>query len=528
MLKILLVDDEDIIKSGLRREVHWEDLGCLIVGEASDGEEALDLIRSDPPDVVISDIRMPFKDGLTLMEEARQIKLDLYFLFISGHDEFSYVQRALKLGATDYILKPIDPIYLGERLQELASEISSRSRDEESLLMTKRIQIRQFFQKIILGSPGENSIIRQEADLLDPKLSSCFFQIISLQIDHYYNYAGSDENGREEEIRKSFFRLADEFPKDNCYRITDSLREYDLCMVGKDLTVMTNLLKEGFRSLQKRTSALNYTVTLGVGDPVSHLENLPRSFTQAKEALEMKYLKGDNRIYTSEEYRNFKARAKGVGTPLDAEALLKAVQEGQACIIPHLIEKLSSDIADKKDSRTLLNWLASDILLQLMKILSQREMSMEEILENPLQEWEIITRSSTAESFLKNLQQVLTSLAEAIHIRSDYHSSQILNQAITYIKENFTEKTLSLDEVAARACMSSCYFAVIFKQESGRTFNRFLTDLRINKAKDLILYTDLKSYEIGPKVGYDNPSYFSTVFKKATGMSPSEYRKTYS
>jgi two-component system response regulator YesN len=213
---------------------------------------------------------------------------------------------------------------------------------------------------------------------------------------------------------------------------------------------------------------------------------------------------------------------------LDAEALLKAVQEGQACIIPHLIEKLSSDIADKKDSRTLLNWLASDILLQLMKILSQREMSMEEILENPLQEWEIITRSSTAESFLKNLQQVLTSLAEAIHIRSDYHSSQILNQAITYIKENFTEKTLSLDEVAARACMSSCYFAVIFKQESGRTFNRFLTDLRINKAKDLILYTDLKSYEIGPKVGYDNPSYFSTVFKKATGMSPSEYRKTYS
>ena len=528
MLKVLLVDDEDIIKSGLRREVKWEELGCLITAEASDGAEALELIRKDPPDVVISDIRMPYKDGLTLMEEARQEYPDLYFLFISGHDEFSYVQRALTLGATDYILKPIDPVYLGERLLKLSSDITSRSRGEEALQISRRIQIRQFLQRIILNSPADPAEIRKEAAALDPELPEQFSQIISLQIDHYYSYAGDEESGREEEVRKSFFRLADLFSADSCYRITESLREYDLCLCGKDAEDLKLLLDKGIDALRKRTRELNFTVTIGAGDTVSHLENLPRSFRQSREALEMKYLKGDGRLYTSQEYRAFMEARDGVGDPLDSTALLNAVQEGQSEQIPSLISGLAGEVGSRRDPRTVLNWLASDLLLQLMKILSEREMSIEEILDNPLQEWEKMTRSSTAESFLERLQQVLTTLAEAVHVRSDYHSSQILNQAVSYIKENYADNSLSLDEVAARACMSPCYFAVIFKQESGRTFNRYLTDLRINKAKDMILYTDMKSYEIGPKVGYDNPSYFSTVFKKSTGMSPSEYRKNFS
>ena len=462
------------------------------------------------------------------MEEARREFPDLYFLFISGHDEFSYVQRALKLGASDYILKPIDPLYLGERLVKLASDISTRSRDEESRQMNKRIRTRQFLQKIILNSPVDSSLIRQEADDLDPELQSRFYQIISLQIDHYYSYAGQDENSLEESIRKSFFRLADFFNRDSCYRITESLRECDLCLIGDNPADLKSQLQKGLISIRGKTSELGYTVTVGAGDPVSHLENLSRSFNQAREALEMKYLKGENRLYTAGEYRDFKSRSDGLEKPLSSKALLDAVKEGQTDKIPDLIKGIAQEIANRSEPKTLLNWLASDILLQLMKILSQRDMSMEEILENPIMEWDRMTRSSTAEAFLEHLQQVLSTLADSIHIRSDYHSSQILTQAIDYIKEKFAENTLSLDEVAARACMSSCYFAVIFKQESGRTFNRYLTDLRINKAKDLILYTDLKSYEIGPKVGYDNPSYFSTVFKKATGMSPSEYRKNYS
>ncbi|MDC7233531.1 MAG: response regulator, partial [Spirochaetales bacterium] len=232
MLKVLLVDDEEIIKSGLRNEVNWESAGCLVAGEASDGQEALDLIRQDPPDVVISDIRMPFKDGLDLMEEARALYPDLFFLFISGHDEFSYVQRALKMGASDYLLKPIDTVYLEQSLSKIAGELGSRSRNRAAGEISRRAEVRSFLQKIIFTGLQDEAALREEAVQLDPELPDKTFQILSFQIDHYYSYGGLEDDQDQENIRKAFYELIRNFDPDHSALLTESLREFDLCLMS--------------------------------------------------------------------------------------------------------------------------------------------------------------------------------------------------------------------------------------------------------------------------------------------------------
>lgn len=144
MIKILLADDEPIIKRGLREHIDWGALGAKICAEATDGKEALEMIREFKPHIIISDIKMPNKNGLEMMQEAKQICPLCSVIFISGHDEFSYVQKALKLGALDYILKPIDPVYLQERLKEIIESIQTRQEEQSALQISKKAQLRQF------------------------------------------------------------------------------------------------------------------------------------------------------------------------------------------------------------------------------------------------------------------------------------------------------------------------------------------------------------------------------------------------
>lgn len=528
MLKILLVDDEDIIKSGLRNEVDWAAADCVISGEASDGQEALELIHSDPPDVVISDIRMPFKDGLTLMEEARELYPDLFFLFISGHDEFSYVQKALKMGASDYLLKPIDTVYLEESLSKIAAELGSRSRSRAAGRISKRAEIRSFLQDIVFNSLQDEALLRTEAVGIDNTLVDKCFQILSFQIDHYYSYGGAEDDRDQDNIRKSFYEIVRIFDPDNSALLTESLKEFDLCLMSNSVDELKQILEESLLAIQSKIELLPFTISIGIGDVVLHLQKITMSFSQSRKALEMKFIKGDGQIFRIDDVRTFSEQmSKGLMT-VSSKDLMEALREGRADDLESLLASVKEDVLRTDDPRVSLNWLASDVLLQLVKLLEDRELSIEEAMDDPMNEWKELSKCTTADHFIERFQGILIPIASYIHIRRDYHSSQILDQTITLINEKFTQGSFSLENAAAHACMSSCYFAVIFKQETGRTFNRFLTDLRINKAKDLILYTDMKSYEIGPKVGYDNASYFSTVFKKVTGFSPSEYRKNLS
>ncbi|MFA5602911.1 MAG: response regulator [Bacilli bacterium] len=528
MIKILLADDEPIIKRGLREHIDWGALGAKICAEATDGKEALEMIREFKPHIIISDIKMPNKNGLEMMQEAKQICPLCSVIFISGHDEFSYVQKALKLGALDYILKPIDPVYLQERLKEIIESIQTRQEEQSALQISKKAQLRQFLQGIILGNESpvqiqQNPLSRSE------EIFQRWFYILSFQIDLYYHIAGERFEQDMDLHRRAFYHLADVFDAKSVYRISESLSSYEICLSGSSKRELKEKLQRGIQLIQGKTETLGFTVTIGVSNPVSSLNDLHVCFHDAQDALELKFMKGGNAIYHTKDYEVYRSSSSGGGQYLpDTEPLMQAMKAGNIADVRREFLVIKENLLSSEDPKRTFHWLSADVLHQIIQILSERGFSIDEVFDNPLSEWEQLGKNQTVTGFSKQFIERLIRITEYIALRRDYHASQILDQAIGYVKKNYQDSSLSLDDVSTSAGMSRCYFAVIFKQQTGKTFNRYLTDLRINKAKDLILYTDERSYEIGLKVGYDNASYFSTVFKKTTGMSPTEYKKRFS
>lgn len=529
MLKVILVDDEAIIKQGLKDQINWSGLGYIVSGEAADGREALELIRSDPPDLVISDIQMPFKAGLDLMEEARKEYPRIQFLFISGHDEFDYVQKALKLGATDYILKPIDPVYLESRLTDIAESMQDADRNAAAVELSRRAEIRQLLQTAVFNHPLDDAVLNKEATRIGFDSNFSFFQIVSFQIDDYFQHAGEDSDEEIESLHRGFYDIARDFAGKQIYQITENIREYDVCLVADSQNGIDNLVESLLGDLAETKETRDFTVTIGIGNAVGRLANLRDCFGQAREARELKFLKGGDAVYTFAQVLEIRDKSESADVLARIiDDIASGIQNGAPDTIEVEIKNLSSGLGAITDPRGGLSWISSQILLRATRTLEELGYSMEEVIDDPLREWAELNKLPTADLVLEGLETLLVSIARYIARRRDTRSSQILDQALNYIKEHFADNRMSLDSAAAEACMSPCYFSVLFKQETGENFQRYLANLRIAKAKDLILYTDKKSYEIAPEVGYENASYFSTMFKKATGMSPSEYRKQFS
>lgn len=526
MIKILLADDEHIIKKGIREHIDWEALGAVVCAEASDGKEALRMVQEHQPHIIISDIKMPYVNGLEMIEEVKKICINCSVIFISGHDEFSYVQKALTLGALDYILKPIDPLYLQERLKEIIKSIHTRNKEQSALEHSKKAQMRQFLQSITLGNESPLQI-RKNLLSMSEEVKHKWFYILSLQIDLYYHIAGKHVEQNADIIRREFYHLVDVFDSSSVYRISESLSSYEICLICDSQSELKEKLQQGLQSIHQITKKFGFSVTIGVSNPLTSLKELHRALIDAQNALELKFIKGGDAIYHAKDYEVYRSTFHGEQYLPDTTLLMQALKEGNVDALKEQFEHIIENILTNKEPKRALHYLSAEVLHHIIEILKKRDLSIDEVFDNPINQWAELGKIQTVQDFSERFIEQLISVSMYIAKRRDYHASQILDQAIGYIKEKYCENSLSLEEVAKSAGMSPCYFAVIFKQQTGKTFNRYLTDVRINIAKDLILYTDEKSYEIGPKVGYDNASYFSTVFKKTTGMSPSEYKKRF-
>lgn len=527
MIKILLADDEHIIKRGIREHIDWKALGAVVCAEASDGNEALQMVKEHHPHIIISDIKMPYVNGLEMMKEVKKICPDCSIIFISGHDEFSYVQKALTLGALDYILKPIDPLYLQERLKEIIESIHTRKEEQTALLFSKRAKMRQFLQSIIMGNESPLQIRKNQLSMSE-EVRQKWFYIVSLQMDLYYHIAEKHIEQNIDVCRRNFYHLIDVFDPSIVFRISESLSSYEICLIGGTLKELKEQLQQGLQGIQEKTKTLGFTVTIGVSNAVTSLKELHGALIDAQNTLELKFIKGGNAIYHAKDYEVYRSTFGGEQYLPDTTLLMQALKEGNIEALKEQFETIKENLLNCEEPKRSLHWLSSDVLHQIIHILSERELSIDEVFDNPINQWAELGKIQTVQDFSERFIDQLKSVTMYIAKRRDYHASQILDQAIGYINKNFSVNSLSLEEVSLSAGMSPCYFSVIFKQQTGKTFNRYLTDVRINTAKDLILYTDEKSYEIGPKVGYDNASYFSTVFKKTTGMSPTEYKKRFS
>jgi two-component system response regulator YesN len=534
MLKVVLVDDEEIIRDGLLAAVPWEDMGFHVVGQAEDGEQALQVIEDTHPDVVITDIKMPFIDGLQLIESIKPKYPDLYIVIISGHDEFQYAQKAIKLGAFDYILKPIELEYLVNLLHKLRDDNEQRRlKDGEMLTLKEKfahnlplLRERFFWDAIHENIEPENF----EARLEDLKLlRNQFYMAVIVQLDNYYVVTAEMDDNQRRLMEKSFEQMMKGLCSDgqSIVLAAKTIHELVIAIWGLSPEEIESRLSGLLEKIHRKVSELgNYTATVGIGTIAASVDLLAQSYREAGEILDYKFILGKNcDLYFKNLNQLPKSELKSID--YDETGLISAIKLGDKQAVGESLDALAENLRAHGGSHLYMQFIIGDIYMQALKVLKEAGGSGEEVFNDPLEIFHKMIAYQTVEDITKQLGETLIKIIDYIYMKRNNKFYQSTEKAKEYLKLNFAKDDLTLEDVAKYVNMAPSYFSFIFKQEAGTNFVDFLNQIRLEKAKQLLMISDCKSYEVSYRVGYNNPTYFSTIFKKYVGVSPTEYKNQF-
>jgi len=556
MLKVVLVDDDEIVLEGIREGIDWASHGYEVVGEAQDGEQALEVVERTRPDIVISDIRMPFMDGLTFIERMKETYPNTFIVIISGHEAFQYAQRALQLGASEYLLKPIDIDGLLEALAKIRGLASQRDGKERELGRLKELvaetsellrektlaqylhgkttaesfaeQFPRFCRERrfmvvecqVYGNPGEAPV---ESGATSVVLGETSVVRDATPVDRgEARHADGTERAAYDEVR---LRI-EAGRRPEWLLLENESGSYTLCLAGPTDMRLNEELR-AFLSAARASIAErgDLTLTAGISRPHGSVRELPEAYREACEALSYKYIAGIGRDLRYEEMNKLSAETKrGVEAWNDSE-LLTAVQIGDKALIQERVERLVAAIqAQGSDSYLYTQLTIGSLYMEVIKRLKEFGGSVDDVFEDPVQTYKTMIGQQTIQALAGELTRALYAVADYMQAKRNGRFDQLVRGAQTYIGQHYSDEHLSLETVAQFVNMSPSYFSAVFKQHTGETFVDYVTRIRVERARQLLGNSEFRTYEVSYMVGYSNPTYFSTLFKKVTGLTPSQYR----
>jgi len=532
VIKVILIDDEEIIREGLRQEIDWESLNMTVVGEAEDGLAALDLVATITPDIVITDIRMPFMNGLEIIEKIKAKNPETYIIIISGHDEFQYAQRALKLGAYDYLLKPIDLEAVKTSLKNIGAKYDEHYQQKSAVLdlQTKLAHrqpliIEHFFKDLVYEKLDLSELDLRLTDLGLTKLKKSFGLVLILQLDDYYPLIEKMSETQRRNFEKNLHELIEVIvTNEACFCYEEKHCEYLIFVLNLNESLCQEKSRHLAHLLHEAISInFNATTTMGVGSSYC-LEKIASSYQEALKALSNKFILGKNREIFFERLEN-KTSSELEFKIIDETELIETIRLADLPLIKTKLQAILARIINQgENSYFWMQVIAGGIYRQALQLLREVGATPEQVFNDPVAVFQKIFTRQTIQEMGEELLTALNALAQFIEFNRENKFGLVLEKAKQYILKNYAMDSLSLEEVARQASISPCYFSLIFKQELGISFIDFLTNVRINKAKELLAFTNCKTYEVSYQVGYNNPTYFSTIFKKHVGISPTEYR----
>ena len=531
MLKVFLVEDEFVVREGIKNNIDWESHGYEFCGEASDGELAFPMIQKLKPDIVITDIRMPFMDGLVL---SRLIKKELPWIeiiILSGYGEFGYAREGIKIGIAQYLLKPINGEELLREVDALAVKIEKKRQEreiremylkemEENLLKDKR----DLFHYLVSGEKSAGELLEM-ADKLEVDLSAPWYNIVLLKIQSM-NHAHDEYSNRLIEIEEKIGKLSGE---NNPLIFDRNLEGKALLFKADSLEELKQLQKdylERMREILDKFEKVRYFG--GIGAPVSRLRELSLSFEKASHAFAHRYLVGESYILNSEDIEQRIAGEQekfNIGSvdprQIDRAKIKEFLKLGDKEEAIYFVEEFFKALgAGAMESNIFRQYITMDAYFCVIDFLEGLQLKREEI-----EPFDVNSR------YLQNQESAVSYVAgiikKALELREKNASNRygdIVEEALRYIEKNYGDEELSLNLLAAHVNFSPNHFSTVFSQQTGQTFTKYLTDYRMGKAKELLRCTGKRSSEIGLEVGYKDPHYFSYLFKKTQGMTPTGYR----
>ena len=538
MLKTFLAEDEIVVRENIKKMVPWEQYGFELVGEASDGEMALPLIKKLKPDLLITDIKMPFMDGLTLCKVVKKELPDIKIVILSGYDDFNYAKEAIGIGVEDYLLKPITKNAFLERLCEIRSryehEKSQREYYEQfhrEMQEYEQNSSRDFFEGLISGTMDMGEMY-ERADKLGLDIVAEAYNILIFTLESENAAAGQSETYSEWEAR-ALEKIEGLFA-DHSYAMLFRNNVFSYGVLVKEQKdnpgKNTRDCVESIREILSDAPA-GQPWFIAAGELVERLSNMKHSYNTAAQTYARRYLYDGHILY----YRDLKEEelAKDDGRYLkkvDINAMDPAII--QKFLGSGLKEETGNFVRDYfhaigKEPMTSMVFRSYVILNVRFSVLSflNRMGYCASALEESDTEDALEQGGASMEAAMAYAENMLQKAIEIRDENSGNKNRDILENSIEYIKTHYMDENMSLNAVAQVANISANHFSALFSQNIGQTFIEYLTGIRMEHAKELLRCTGKRASEIALEVGYKDSHYFSYLFKKTQGMTPSDYRK---
>lgn len=516
-MKVLLVDDEQITIKLLKNLIAWDDLGLEIAGTASDGVEALQLAVSVRPDIVITDIRMPNMDGLELIGKLNALSSHIKIIVMSAYADFSYVKEAMRMRCSNYILKPLDENELTMTLKKVIEEVNGTQHIQQAISRSeKELRMLALYQ-YMCHKKGREKILR-----LKHKYDFDFGRYVVLLIQKYndsineYVYAESMDLVRENYILSVIQEKLKSHYSGNYLEFTHN-EEFYIFLLEEKAEHMTKLCAKVLGDVEAETK-LHIQICFSMDG--GSIEELPSLYEQVTDLAKYGYFMGDEPIlgYNYNCEGNRITEMHRVGLLREAQ---RAIEEGDTVRLRDIFEEVFSYPAQfHPQTVDMIYEFCYRVMLTTEKYAKEKETGGR---EDDIFTYEKLKEYHSLNELKDKVYAVLNHMPGDRSDEKKKKYSKPVEKCIEIIETRY-EQNLSLETISTEIAVSKNYFCYLFKRETGMSVWGYLTQVRMDYAKKLLRNTDLKSYEIAFKVGYDNPSYFAKIFKKSEGCTPNEYR----
>jgi two-component system response regulator YesN len=532
LYSFVLVDDEPEIREGIRDTIPWGSLGFSFAGACANGFEALELAERIQPDAVMTDINMPFLDGLAFTDRLAVVAPAAKVLIISGYDDFEYVRKALRLQVYDYIMKPITPGELRTVLEKLKATLDRERAERLNLERIKRQLeeslplLRERFLARLIEGKADRELVRERAAYfgLPLPLAGAAYQCLTVDLVRRREGENFDiDLFAQRNILEQSLTSTGAVPAPGLL-FQDRDDRLTLLIWGPD---PVHLYREGLKTAEllcRNLLSLGLESLVGVGEPVEDLESLPESWNAAADALRTAALRGKSGVAAYREVTGKTGASKSGPDPHWEKRIAAALKAGSREEASRLVGEMAEYFRQVPFTIEEYHIKFSLVLAALIRCCEDLEIPDTEIFPSGMDPFSELNRLTSLDAVRFWFTGLTERIAGYIQTRQENFAQVKVREALEYLESHYGDPSLSLQSLCKKLDISMSYFSANLKKYHDKTFVEELAGIRLAKAMELLRTTDLMTYEIADRIGYRDPHYFSLSFRKYTGFTPTEFR----
>lgn len=535
MYKILLVDDEILVRDAIRENIDWKGMDCELVGDCENGQQAAEFVQNHEVDIVLTDICMPYMDGMELSHFLHDNYPDIIIVIFSGFGEFEYAKRAIQYNVSEYMLKPITAMELTKVIERMKEKADARQKEKNKIQILMRDSqgykknanmIRSKTIEALVNCTRDVKESLDELEKMGIQMEASSYRVAVFDMDLYSDLYQIDTEKRQESALMAFvlYNVSDEIVNEKKAGVAYQEGSNRVCVIfmGNKTKEGSALIRETCQEIKDKVKeVIGIEVSMGIGSWVRNPGELIFSHRMAEKAIQRRYLLGGNLLIDMEEDETDQV----ISIQDYLEQLKNAIKTGKKEEMDRILDKIEAEIRGALVDKS----YACVYLQQVIRVIGNSVQSMVSDGADIIMEREKLLKAVTEQKCFQAAADLVRAYAQKMFEElTNYNSSAGQRQAslaMDYIRNNYMDTELSLNSICSYLNISTSYFSTIFKDITGETFVEALTRTRMEKAKELLENTTLKNYEIAEKVGFSDPHYFGISFKKMTGKTPTEYAR---